>query len=120
MSNKLDAKIKQKRLVNESDFNEKIKTLATKEELKILATNVELKAEKYKIITLQISDFIGQSYFNNDASQNYLIFQPIYKLLQHFLVLPTKSQNGNLRDCQMKTLSLFILQIKAFLQSWHG
>ena len=118
MSNKLDAKIKQKRLVNESDFNEKIKTLATKEEIKTLATKVELKAEKYKIITLQTSDlslFIGQSYFNHDASQNYLIFQPIYKLLQHFLVLPTKSQNGNLRDCQMKNLSLLILQIKAFL-----
>ena len=41
-SNTLDAKIAQKRLVNEYYLNEKIKTLATKEEIKT-ATKAKLK-----------------------------------------------------------------------------
>ena len=90
-SNKLDAKITQKQLVNEYDLNEKIKTLAIKEEILTLATKAELKAEQDKIVKLQTYDlslFIGQSYFNNDGTQLYLIFQPIStKLLQYFLVL---------------------------------
>ena len=39
------AKITAKKLVNESGFNEKIKTLATKEEIKKSATKAELKAD---------------------------------------------------------------------------
>ena len=32
--------------------------------------------------------FIGPSYFGNDGSQNFLIFQPIYKTLKTFAGLP--------------------------------
>ena len=39
-SNTLSAKIIQKLLVIESDLNEKIKTLATKEEIRTLATKI--------------------------------------------------------------------------------
>ena len=66
--------------MNESNLNQKIKTLASKEEIKTLATKAELKAEQDKIVKLQTYDlsiFIGQSYFNNDGAQLYLIFQPI-------------------------------------------
>ena len=69
-------------------MNEKIKRLATKEEIKTLATKVELKAEQDKILKLQTYDlslFIGQSYFNKDGPQNYLVFQPIYKTKTNFL-----------------------------------
>ena len=45
-SNTLDAKITQKKLVNEYDLTEKIKKLATKEEIKPVATKAELKAEQ--------------------------------------------------------------------------
>ena len=55
-SNTLDAKITKKKLVNESDLNEKIKTLGTKEEIKTSATKAELKAEQDKIIKLQTYD----------------------------------------------------------------
>ena len=59
-SNTLDAKITQKKLVNEYDLNEKIKTLATK---------AELKAEEDKMVELQTYDlslFISQrSYKHN-------------------------------------------------------
>ena len=63
MSNTLDAKITQKKLVNESDLNEKIK---------ILATKVELKAEQDKIVKLERYDLslcICQSYINNNEAQ---------------------------------------------------
>ena len=77
-SNTLDAKITQKKLVNESDLDKKIKTLGIKEEIKTLATKVELTAEQDKIVKLEtyvLSLFIGQSYFVNDASQNYPVLQ---------------------------------------------
>ena len=37
-----------------------------------------------KLQTYDLSSFIGQSYFNNDESQNYLIFQPTYKATTTF------------------------------------
>ena len=60
------------------------------EEIKTLATKAELKAEedkKVKSQTYNLIFFIGQSYFNNDRAQLYLIFQPIYKAITYFLVL---------------------------------
>ena len=66
------------------DLNEKIKTLATKEKIKILATKAELKSKQDEIVKLEtyyLSFFIGQSYFNNDWVQLYLIFKPIYKTI---------------------------------------
>ena len=53
-----------------------------------IVTKGELNAEQDKIAKLQTHDsslFIGQIYFNNDETQFYLTFQPIYKLLQNFL-----------------------------------
>ena len=68
-SSTLDAKITQKKLVNESGLNGKIKALATKEEMKTLAINTELKSEQDKIVKFQTYDLslcIVQSYFIND------------------------------------------------------
>ena len=70
------------RKVNKFDLNEKIKPLPTKIEIKTLATKAELKAEQDKIVKLQTYDlrpFIGQSYFDNDVAQFYLLFQPSCK-----------------------------------------
>ena len=44
--------IKRKKVVNESDLIEKLKTLATKEAIRTLATKAELKAEQDKIVEL--------------------------------------------------------------------
>ena len=90
-SNTLDAKITQKKLVNESDLDKMIKTLGIKEEIKTLATKVELTAEQDKIVKLEtyvLSLFIGQSYFVNDASQNYPVFQLIQKTITTISGLP--------------------------------
>ena len=43
--------------------------------------------ELKKLQTFDSSLFIGQSYFNNDGAQLYLIFQPIYKNIATFSVL---------------------------------
>ena len=50
-----------------------------------MATKEELKAEQYKLVKLETYDlslFIGQSYFNNEGSPNYVIFQPPYCTLK--------------------------------------
>ena len=81
-SNTLDAKITQNKLVNESDLDRKIK-----EDVKTLATKEQLLTKQDKIVKLQTYDlsiFIGQSYFNNDGSQNYLILQPIFRTITIF------------------------------------
>ena len=74
-SHTLDAKTIQKKFVNEFDINKKIKTKA------------KVKAEEVEIVKLQTYDlslFIGQSYFNSDGAQLYLIIQPIYKTVTTF------------------------------------
>ena len=81
----------QKNLINEFDLNKKIKPLTIKEEIKTLAIKAELKAEQDKIVKLQTYDlslFVGQSYFNNNGAQHYLIFQPSFKTVTTFSGLP--------------------------------
>ena len=54
-------------------MNKKVATLATK---------AELKAEQDKIIKLEAFDssyFCGKSHFEDDETQNYLVFQPMYR-----------------------------------------
>ena len=50
------------------------------------AKNAELKVEQDKIIKLEAFDlnyFCGSSYFESDATQNYLLFQPAYKYFKN-------------------------------------
>ena len=61
-------------------MNEKIKTLATKEDIKTLATKAELKAEQYKIVKVQTYE--GESYFVNNEAQLCLTLQPLYHTLK--------------------------------------
>ena len=83
-----------KKLVNESDLNEKIKTLAAKEEIKRLAKLAELKTEQDKVVTPQTYD-LGlffwskvQWWNNNVGAQLYLILQPSCKTIAIFSGLP--------------------------------
>ena len=46
--------------------------------------HVLVENELKKLQTFDSSLFIGQSYFNNDGGQLYLIFQPIYKTITIF------------------------------------
>ena len=118
-SNTLDAKIT-KKIVHESDLNETIKTLATKEEIKTLAAKVELKEEGDKIVKLQtydLSPFIGQSHLNNDGSQNYLVFQPIQKTTTTFSGLPYTVSEWESKGLSNEKFTLRYTANKVFLHN---
>ena len=70
-----------------TDFDDKLKNLnkkVTSNKTKHLLVKGELK----KLQTFESSLFIGQSYFNNNGAQLYLIFQPICKTITTFSGLP--------------------------------
>ena len=74
-------------LVKKTDFDDKLKNLnekVTSNKTKLLLVENEFK----KLQTFDSSLFIGQSYFNNDGGQLYLIFQPICKTITLFSGLP--------------------------------
>ena len=73
----LTAKIKNVELLHKSDISEFIKNT----DLDKLTTKAELEAQQGKIVELQTHDsslFIGQCYFINDVSKNFLIYQTIF------------------------------------------
>ena len=64
--------------ITKTDFDAKLpsynrKTVSNKP--KHLLIEIELK----KLITFELSYFIGKSYFEEDGTQNYLVFQPMYR-----------------------------------------
>ena len=68
-------------LVNKTYFDEKLKNLyrkITSNKTKIVLVENEFK----KLQTFDSSLFIGQSYFNNDGAQLYLMLQPLYYTLK--------------------------------------
>ena len=75
--------IKSKNLVDKSAIAGFISNAKLNKKVATLASKAELKAEKDKLIKLQAFDssyFRGKSYFvDNDGTQNYLVFQSMYK-----------------------------------------
>ena len=79
---KLGLKIKQKKLVSKSDIAGFISNADLDNKIATLAIKAELKAEQDKIKTLQAFDssyFRGKNHFEDDSTQNYLVFRPMYK-----------------------------------------
>ena len=81
--NIVDNSIKSKNLVDKSAISGFTKNAdLDKKKVATSATNAELKAKQGKIIKLQAfhsSYFRGKNHFKDDRSQNYLVFQPIYR-----------------------------------------
>ena len=74
-------------LVNKTDYDDKLKKL--NEQITSNKTkHVLVENERKKLRTFDSSLFVGQSYFNNDGAQLYLIFQPIFKTVTTFSGLP--------------------------------
>ena len=69
--------------VNKADFDEKLKNL-NKKVTPNKTKHLLLENEFENLQTFDSSLLIGQSYFNNDGAQPYLIFQPIYKTIITF------------------------------------
>ena len=68
--------------MNNAELDKKVSTLATK---------AELKSEQDKILNLQAFDssyFRGKSHFEEDGTQNYLVFQPMYRYFLMKLLNP--------------------------------
>ena len=79
----LDEKIKQKKLVNESNNLVNHFDLSTK--IAALAPKAELKAEQDKIEKLQtygLSHFLGKYFFDENGFQNMLFYQPTVDTLE--------------------------------------
>ena len=73
-----NARLAQANLITKTDFNAKLSSLnrkITSNKSKHLLVENELK----KLKTFDSSYFIGKSHFEEDGTQNYLIFQPVLK-----------------------------------------
>ena len=101
-------------LITKTDFDATLSSLnkkITKNKTKHLLVENELK----KLKTFDASYFIGKSHFEEDGTQNYLVFQPIrryFKLIAiHYILL-----YGNLNDYLLKLLSLLLRLIIVLLR----
>ena len=77
-----------------------------------------VESELNKLKTFDSGYFIRKSHFEEDGTQNYLVFQPIYRYFKVFSI--TKylelSQNGNLKDYLVNVLRRFLPQIIVLIQ----
>ena len=108
----------QANLITKTDLNAKLSGLnqkITSNESKHLLVENELK----NIKTFDSSYFIGKSHFEEDGTQNYLVFQPINSILNELLmlVLAITFITGNLKDCLTKKLTLLKRLIIVLLQT---
>ena len=85
-NNILDAKIKNKNLINESDIFGFVNNSDLDKEIATLTTKAKVKVDQDKIAKLQAfhsSYFHSKSYFENDGTQKYLVFQPIHRFFKN-------------------------------------
>ena len=81
MNDIFDAKIKSKQLINKSDIYGFINNTDLDGDTTKISSKIRIKSRARSIEKLQTFDssfFIGHSYFINDQSQNFLIFQLIF------------------------------------------
>ena len=101
-----NARLAQANLVTKTDFDAKLSSLnrkITSNKTKHLLVENELK----KLKTFDSSYFTGKSHFEEDGSQNYLVFQPIdryFKMIANTLHI----SDGNLKDYLTKLLPLLL------------
>ena len=79
------------------------KNLANKTQLETsldLEDKIEKKIKELK--ALYLSYFIGKNYFDNDGSQNHLIFQLVFIFFKFLVALSIKFLDRNIKDYQKK------------------
>ena len=82
MSDILSTKIIEKGLVDKSSISNLKKNSDLNTKVATLATKAELKTEQDKIVKFQAFDsscFHGKSHFEDDDTENYLVFCPVYR-----------------------------------------
>ena len=95
------ARLAQANVVTKTDFDTKLISINKKSNLK---QNVLVEREFKKLQTFDSSYFHGKNYFENDGTENYLVFSQCTILRR--LVIPIIFNHMNLRDCLMKLLNL--------------
>ena len=89
-----NARLAQVNLITKTDFDSKLSSLNRKI-TKNKTDNLLVQNELNKSKTFDSSYFIGKSHFEDDGTQNYLVFQPVYryfKIGNSDYVLPWKSK----------------------------
>ena len=95
-----NARIAQANLITKTDFDDKLLSLNRKiTENKSKPLLVENEFNKLK--TFDSSYFIGKSHFEEDGTQNYIVFQPIVSILKGLSIL-IMFHHGNLKDYLLK------------------
>ena len=72
-------------MVNKSNISGFINNSAIDKKIATLATKGKLKAKQNKTVKLQALDsfyFCSKSFFENNGTQSYLMFQPIYRFFK--------------------------------------
>ena len=73
-----NTRIAQANLITKTDFDAKLSSLNRKI-TKNKSDHLLVQNELNKLKTFDLSYFIGKSHFEEDGTQNYLVFQPIYR-----------------------------------------
>ena len=106
-------RLAQAKLVTKTGFDDKLKNLNKK--INSNKTKHVLVENELKILETFDSIYLcGKSYFEDDGTQNYIVFQTNVNILKLLVILMIIFYHGNLKDCLMKVLSL-LLQLIIFL-----
>ena len=74
-----NARIAQANLITKTDFHAKLSSL-NKKVSQNKTKPLLVKSELNKLKTLDSGYFIGKIHFEEDGAQNYLVFQPTYRI----------------------------------------
>ena len=94
--------------MKEKNFITKISHNDIKEKLATFAEKAELRADQDKILkppAFQSYYLRGKIHFEDNGTQNYLLFQSFSRYFKTVLII-LKLQRGNQTDCLMRVLNL--------------
>ena len=76
-----NARLAQANLITKTDFDAKLSSLTRKSTVN-KTKHLLVENELNKIKSFDSNYFIGQSHFDEDGTQNYLVFEPIIRILK--------------------------------------
>ena len=94
------------------------KCISTPEFNKLTAENLVVGNELKKLETCDSIYFQDKSHFEDDGIQNWLVFQTVIDIFKQLVLMIAIFYHGNLKDCQIKVLSLLLHLIKWLILHW--
>ena len=110
-------RIAQANLITKTGFDAKLSSLNRKI-TKNKTDHLIIKNELNKLKTFNSGYFIGKSHFEEDGTQNYLVFQLIFRYfkINRLSMLLIMFYHGNLKDYLLKLLNCLLRLIIALPQ----